>query len=177
MNNRWMTRLLALLLFMLLSISSGLCYWRYCSAPVMVKHADLIAIVDVGPVRNEKTQTSSHIVWDHKADAKVVRSIKGNAKSVSIIAGCRSAAGPRICLPDIELKSGRYLVFLSNYKELYSSCNADLGFIPIVDGKVKWYAQVSESDKAEFKRELKSLDSVIEDIQELMESSKAQATD
>ncbi len=140
--------------------------WRFIPPAAMVKSADIIAIVDVGPVKEEKTPAGV-IVFHYRSEAKVERIIKGaKLSNVTLVAGITTPEGAGLCVPDYDIKPGRHLVFLRSTEGRCVALNAGLGFLPIENEKVEWFADVNAPMG---KRVQKSLNAVIAEIDKLME--------
>lgn len=155
-------------LFLFFAASAAFAKWAYVSAPVLVSTSDLIAVVDVGPPREELTKFKMSL-YHKKATAKVEQIIKGpKVGTIDIIADITSENGARICVPDIDLKSGRHLVLLRVVDKNYVSNNSNFGFEPIERDQVHWYANATV--EANLQRVSKPLNVVIQEIKQLMQA-------
>lgn len=155
-------------LFLSVVAPAALAKWAYVSASVLVSTSDLIAVVDVGPPREELTRFKMSL-YHKKATAKVEQIIKGpKVGTIDIVADITSENGARICVPDINLTAGRHLVLMRAVDRNYVSNNSNFGFELIEKDQVHWFANAKVETNLE--RVSKPLNVVIQEIKQLMQT-------
>ncbi len=123
--------------------------WDYTTTDAMIKNADVIAVVNVGPI--QKTNAPDKALECHQmAQAAVEQTLKGSPpKSITIYGGI-NCKGFVACVPDVSLTSGRSLVFLRRKVEVangFISANADRGIQKISNDTVQWHDDASKAGK------------------------------
>ena len=127
--------------------------WDYTSTDMMIKGADVIAVVNIGAVQDTNAPQKS-LEFNQKAQATVEQTLKGSPPKSFTIYGGINCKGFVACVPDVSLSSGRSLVFLRRKgpdSDAYVSANADRGIQKIINDSVLWR---ENSDRAGKQRKL-----------------------
>jgi hypothetical protein len=112
--------------------------YRVLSEGEQIANAEVIAVVDVGPVKASE-RTLQDTTWHQQATATVEKLLKGEIpKTFTLYADTRKK-----CLPDSRLRPGKCLVSIKNRGQadaIWTTANAEMGIRPVVDGKIEWFA-------------------------------------
>lgn len=104
----------------------------FASRMEMCSRADLIAVVDIGPV-----QPSAHKgktwTYSQQAQAKVEKIFQGSAPATITICG-----GEDFICARCNVSQGKTLAFLKKDGDIYSGSNWSDSFRPVKDGTVNW---------------------------------------
>lgn len=112
----------------------------YPSRHEMIQKAQLIAVVDIGPVTENAGYQGSHWQYSEKAQAKVLKVIKGKVESAITV-----CAGENFICARNHFKTGKHLVSLNKDKDVWSGAAWDLSFLPIKDDSVLGWPSKPES--------------------------------
>lgn len=123
--------------------------WEYRTTDAMVTGADVIAIVDIGPIQDTKARPKD-MDFHQMAQASVEKTLKGSPpKSITIYGGI-NCKGFVACVPDVSLSSGRSLVFLRRKNggaNGFISANADRGIQKINSDTILWRDDANRGGK------------------------------
>jgi hypothetical protein len=98
----------------------------------MVGRAAVIAIVEIDKVESSSHQ-GKHWTYSQKAEARLVRALKGKPSSSFVIWG-----GENFECSQVTLSKGTCLVFLEAEGEGYRGCNWGASCLPVVKERLKW---------------------------------------
>jgi hypothetical protein len=146
-----MLQALAIALVALLIVSHpAAADWDYIDKDMMVRHADAIAIVTVSkiePATKKMVPADAAPTYHQKATATAEQVIKGKLPAtITIYGGINAGGSDSLCVPDVSLETGRFLVFIVDSRkdgQSWTSANADLGIRAIKNDQVEWYGKTN----------------------------------
>lgn len=128
--------MLRTLIFFLLLLSPVLASAYHATRSEMIQRAQLIAVVDIEPPVACRVQ-GKHWNYSQQAEARLVQSIKGGAPEKLTLYG-----GEDFECAQVNLKAGRFLVFLVAQGDGYSGCNWNASCLSIdASNRVAWMSQ------------------------------------
>ncbi len=123
--------------------------WGYVSTDAMIQDAEIIAVVNIGPIQDTNAPEKS-LECHQMAQASVEQTLKGSPpKSITIYGGI-NCKGFVACVPDVLLSSGRSLVFLRRKGadgNGFISANADRGIQKITNDTIIWHDDTNREGK------------------------------
>jgi len=133
---------------------------------VMIKTAEVIAVVEITSVEPVETKTVTEaqtLDFHERAQARVVQTLKGKLPADVFLYGDESF----ICA-QVHYRPGRFLVFLRREGGLLTGCNWHLSVRPIKGDQVEWYTKADSIEVS-----WQPLDAVLEKVRQAAEAPAA----